>query len=283
MAILTGVIAGLAAMVFWGSSDYFSKFVMQKITLKQMLVWNALIAFLAMLPIGFLFWNTPNPNLSSLLFAIAGGVFNGIALLCFYIALSKENLSLVSALGSAYPAITIILSVFILHEIISLKEGIGIALILIGLFAASISSLKGTLSFSKATPLLITAVIFWGFGFFFYKFSIPGIGWYATALIATIAQLIIFCAFALRKENMRAAIEKKTMPVIISAAILSAAGITAYSFGLSVERVSIVTPISALFPVVAIILGVFLLKEKLLLHQSIGIAAVIIGVVITSI
>jgi transporter family protein len=58
------------------------------------------------------------------------GLINFVGFLTFFAAVEKGKVSTVITLSSLYPVITILLSVVLLHERISRREGIGIVLAL---------------------------------------------------------------------------------------------------------------------------------------------------------
>lgn len=57
----------------------------------------------------------------------AAGAVNFVGFLVFFAAVDKGKVSTVIALSSLYPVVTIILSVLLLHEKITRREGLGIA------------------------------------------------------------------------------------------------------------------------------------------------------------
>jgi transporter family protein len=71
-------------------------------------------------------WSTPGFGWS-----FAGGFFTFIGFLTFFSAVEKGKVSTVVSLSALYPVITIALSVLILHEKISRREGLGIAFALL--------------------------------------------------------------------------------------------------------------------------------------------------------
>jgi uncharacterized membrane protein len=62
--------------------------------------------------------------------SFAAGLVNFVGFLAFFAAVEKGKVSTVIALSSLYPMITILLSVLLLHERVSRREGIGIVLAL---------------------------------------------------------------------------------------------------------------------------------------------------------
>jgi transporter family protein len=59
--------------------------------------------------------------------SVAAGAINFVGFLAFFAAVEKGKVSTVIALSSLYPVVTIILSILLLHERITKREGLGIA------------------------------------------------------------------------------------------------------------------------------------------------------------
>ena len=155
-----GIIFGLASMLSWGFADFLNKVILQKITLKQMLYIGIpmnLLFLILMWPI----FVKDMPGIFDIGFALLTAVIMSTAWTCFMIAMSKEKLSLVTAVGSAYPMITIALGVFILGEKILPKEYLGILLVIIGLIFACIS-FKDKLKITSGLKFAIAAFLIWG-------------------------------------------------------------------------------------------------------------------------
>jgi transporter family protein len=64
----------------------------------------------------------------------AAGFVNFVGFLSFFAAVEKGKVSTVIAMSSLYPVITIVLSILLLHEKISSREGLGIACALLAGF-----------------------------------------------------------------------------------------------------------------------------------------------------
>jgi transporter family protein len=59
--------------------------------------------------------------------SFAAGFINFVGFLAFFAAVQKGKVSTVISLSSLYPVITILISVLVLHEKITKREGLGIA------------------------------------------------------------------------------------------------------------------------------------------------------------
>ena len=229
------------------------------------------------------FWEPISFPTNSIIFAVVTGILNGLGLLFFLSALSKDKLSLVSSIGSAYPVITIILGIIILRETLSTFEAIGIFLVMFGVIAAGFVYAAKKFQLTSSLTILLFSQLLWGFGFFFYKLSLPGLGWYASTLDSTTALAAVMAPYAYIKGDGRAALKNNLLLPIAFSILLAVGGTLVYAYGISIERTAIVTPISAMFPLVAIVLGFIFLKERLQIHQYAGITAVLIGIIILSV
>ncbi len=67
------------------------------------------------------------PTAAGFGWSFAAGFVNFMGFLAFFAAVQKGKVSTVISLSSLYPVVTIVLSVLLLHEKISKREGLGIA------------------------------------------------------------------------------------------------------------------------------------------------------------
>ena len=67
------------------------------------------------------------PTAAGFGWSFAAGFVNFVGFLAFFAAIQKGKVSTVISLSSLYPVITILLSVLLLHEKVTKREGLGIA------------------------------------------------------------------------------------------------------------------------------------------------------------
>jgi drug/metabolite transporter (DMT)-like permease len=93
-------------------------------------------ADVALLVVAALALRPPIPTAPAALGAIAAiGVFDLLANLLFVLAAGRGLLSVVGVLGSLYPAVTVVLARFVLHERLSRTQGAGVMITLAGVVA----------------------------------------------------------------------------------------------------------------------------------------------------
>ena len=124
----------LGALLLWGIWGFLGKMGSRDLTPKQLLTYSVL-GFSLALP--FLLWWAGRELLQvasgrALSIAVLTGLVSAGASLCYYLAISKGDVSRIVAMTSVYPVITCVLSVIFLGEHLSWSEGLGIALCLAG-------------------------------------------------------------------------------------------------------------------------------------------------------
>jgi transporter family protein len=121
----------ILTVVTWGLWGVFSKLASNYAKPRQALLFQTagVLAFSVVVLVVEKFkleWNLPGFSWAAL-----GGFFAFIGFLTFFAALEKGNTSTVVTLSALYPMVTILISIAFLHERLTTRQGIGIALALI--------------------------------------------------------------------------------------------------------------------------------------------------------
>ncbi|MFH0864097.1 MAG: DMT family transporter [Candidatus Gottesmanbacteria bacterium] len=287
MNIQIGIIAGLVCMLSWGTADFFAVIASRKIGHLKTLFWVYSIAVI--LGLIYSLFNPQNLNISinGLIILILVGFLQATALMFFYKGLEIGTVSVVSPIASSYSLIVVLLGLLILKEQLNLTQIISISLIIVGvpLVSINISEIKkiGNKIFKKGTKESFIAMISWGFSYFFLAPVIKENSWFWATIISMIfIILFLFIYGIVFKINFFKDIQNAIFP-IFSDGLCTIVGYLAYSYGVLYSLVSLVTPISTIFPVVTIILAIIFFKEKLFWNQVFGIACIIGGLVLLSI
>jgi transporter family protein len=122
-----------ATVLLWGVWGLLTKVAIEAVGWERTLLYGSLFNFFVI--VLYLFYLRPDPGLGwGLRPAIAAGLASGMAVIFFYTALAKGKVSLVVPLTSLYPAVTVVLAALLLHEKISLTQGVGVLLALVAIF-----------------------------------------------------------------------------------------------------------------------------------------------------
>lgn len=129
--------AAVLALMSFGLWGLFTKLAVVYIDSKSALVFQTLGVFVVGLVTLFLIDFKPETQIKGISFGLLTGVAYGIGCLFYLIAVGKGKVITVVTLTALYPLVTIILSSLLLHEAISFKQCIGIALALIAIYFLS--------------------------------------------------------------------------------------------------------------------------------------------------
>jgi drug/metabolite transporter (DMT)-like permease len=217
-----------------------------------------------------------------ILLAMATGVIGGTGNLTLYQALRMGGeASVVFPLTGMYPLVTLILARLLLKERLNRIQGVGIALALVAIYL--FSAQQGTRAFTGWQDLfspwmaygLLTLLLF-GMSCITQKFTTR----YISDELSTIFFTIGFVPLALviwlvgsPPWNLSA----KDWAVGIAVGLLMAIGTLALFAALRRGKASIVTPLTALYPLITVILAVLFLNEHLDLTKIAAIAVALIA------
>lgn len=123
----------LLAFLFWGLWGFFPKIASNCISSENILIYQTLGCLLVVIFIPFLLKFQIEFNLKGVLFSFLGGVAGTLGSLFFLYAVRMGKLSAVITITALYPVVTILLAVFFLKEVLSLKQIAGIILALISI------------------------------------------------------------------------------------------------------------------------------------------------------
>lgn len=122
------ILPTLGAMGFWGLWGFLPKITTRYLEPRHAIVYEvmgAIVLAIVMLGInGFQLAVEPR----GIAVAVSTGVLGFLGAFCFLTAVSTGPVTLVATLSSLYPVISVILAVSILHESLSVRQGIGIGL-----------------------------------------------------------------------------------------------------------------------------------------------------------
>jgi transporter family protein len=132
------IILSLIAVIMWGIWGFLAKLVMNFIGWKEYVVASGIGSFTVILITYLLFKPGIFVKNFSFYLAFLTGVIGTLPTIFFYLALTFERASIIVPLTSTYPIVTVILSILILKESITLIEGVAIILVLIGMLLLSL-------------------------------------------------------------------------------------------------------------------------------------------------
>lgn len=118
----------IITIVLWGFWGFFPKLATGYIDPKSALFWEAVGSVFVGVVMFFILRFHPETNLRGAFFAGITGIFGLLGALTFFFALSKGKASIIVTLTALYPVFVILLSYFLLHETLNIKQIFGIVL-----------------------------------------------------------------------------------------------------------------------------------------------------------
>ena len=199
----------------------------------------------------------------------------------FYRALQLGPIALVGPIVAAHSALVVILAVVFLDERISQWQVIAVGAIVAGVAMASID--VGALRSGRAAiglGVILAIVVSIAAGF--WQFAIAAfsreIGWFAPVFLTRLFMVgMLVPVVAIRRELPWRGLNRKLAAAIVTVAALETVALLAFTRGSEIGIVSIVAAASTAYPIIPIIGGIVLFKERLSAVQFAGLFIVTLG------
>jgi drug/metabolite transporter (DMT)-like permease len=206
--------------------------------------------------------------------AIAAAALSGAAFVTYYESMKHGKISLVGTIAGAYAPWTVVLAIVFLGESLTLGEGLGVVLVVLAMLIFTYSAGDNG---DKKTELLgialaIASLFFWGTSAAVAKGAIDEIG--DTNFIGLYALVCpsIWIVYWLATERGKFEMPKSNKWILeLSMLFIAGGGVTLY-LAIGNGNVSIVSPVTNLYPILTIAVAKVRLKERLTTRQMIALA-----------
>jgi drug/metabolite transporter (DMT)-like permease len=304
---MTGVLLGLCAAFFWGTSDFCAAAVARKLGALRAILWTQSVGLFAIVLL--LCWQNQWPHATPQVLVIMAAIGCGqaAAVWLFYRAFEIGKLSIVAPITSGFAVVTALLAL-LSGERPSRLALCGALLLIIGvLFVTRQSSVETreeddgestppSLAL-RGVPEAIVAAFAYGAVFWALDFVTPTLGnvWPLAALrvIALIGLGSVFLLGRLKKkipvelpksESLGSALPKSDWRTLVWPVITVAAADTgawlSFNAGTRSDDVAIVTALASLYSAVAIFYGCVFWRERLARAQWLGVGFILMGVLL---
>jgi drug/metabolite transporter (DMT)-like permease len=270
----------LATIFLYGLGQVFAKETRTNVSSSNILLLLGANMFVIWLAYWFIFRESGSYDASTWLQGVAAVALSGVAYVTYYESLKHGKVSVVGTIAGAYAPWTVILALVFLGESLSLGESIGVALVVCSMLIFTYSAGNNG---DKKTELLgiafaIASLFFWGTSAALAKGAIDEIG--NTNFIGLYAVVVpaIWLIYWLATERGKFEMPKSNKWVLeLSLLFLAGGGITLY-LAIANGNVSIVSPITNLYPLVTIAVAKYRLREKLTTRQIIALAILFLSI-----
>lgn len=265
----------LLSSLLWGTADFGGGLVARRLNAVAVVAWSQLAGLvtvtLVVLATGA--WTGPA---DWLVWSVLAGVFGPLGLVAFYTALATGTMGVVSpiaALGAVVPVLVGLLQ----GERPTALQAVGMVVALTGAVLASGPELSGG---AKARAVLLAALA----GLFF-GLALVGIAEGADSdavmtlfgMRVTSGLLAAAAGLALRTTG---GVRWRDAPALVPIGIADAGANLLFGIAATMGLVSIVSVLGALYPVATVLLARYVLRERMLPVQGVGVGVALVGVVV---
>lgn len=285
---MNGIFFALVALFCWAFGDFITQKSIRGIGIWKTIFFGSIFGTVIFLPFA---WNdlhliTDSPRNAILLFVMANiGIFS--ALFSFR-AFKIGKLSIVEPIMGLELPLTVALGVFLWHDKINLVQLGLIAVVFVGIMMAISIKFKEFFKlkayFEKGTFYALLAAIGLALANFFTGVSSNLLSPLSSFWFMHFYFLMVSVVILIHRGDFTEVIDSfKEHPKVITAAmLLNNIGWISFAIATTLIPISIATTISESYIVLAVLLGLFVNKERLKKHQLAGVLIVIMGVMLLS-
>ena len=283
--ILQSFLLGLGAATTFGVADFVAVAVARRIGTMSILVWSHIGGLLVSTPYLLLKADIHTIPVAYWPFFGILAVLILVALTSFYKAVQTSPISLVSPIVSAHLVVVILLSVTFMGERTGTVQLVGISLTLAGVVLASMTVSSPHASrpnLSKGIVLSITAMLGGGLFIFGIGNLSNELGWFLPIYIVRLCTFTVLLPTNLMMQGLswRGLLPSSHVLTAILVGVLQFTGLAAYAMGAQIGPVSVAAASFSVYPVIPVVGGLILFKERLAPRQTVGIASALGGLAI---
>jgi drug/metabolite transporter (DMT)-like permease len=284
------VILGLGAALGWGLADLFAATAGRRIgpwaTVVIAQFVSAVVTGIVMLVV--------RPDLGGLgvvaPWLIPNAAVAGIAYLSLYRALELGPIAVVSPVLAAYAVIPVLLAVAFLGESLSPAQAVAVTLTIVGavLTTTDVRALRaGTHRMPPGLPWAALSAALFGIATYTLGWATGQAGWLPSVWITRTSSgamfAIVASALAVRRGRPFERPISRSLWLVIALGLVDIAGTMAFARGADVGMISIVTAVSATYPLIPVFGSVRLFGERPAPSQYAGVAVVVLGLALLGI
>jgi drug/metabolite transporter (DMT)-like permease len=225
---------------------------------------------------------------------ILAGMIAVLGYLALYRGLETGHVGLVSAISACYGGVIAVLSVVLLHERLTAAAVVGIAATVAGVMLAAIrhetSPPPDALNPATLTPVRAPAVgavfglaaaLGYGIGGFMIGRYSVSLGWLVPVVVArggSMVLLLVLLATPLRGPAVPR--PGRGVAWALAAGLADAAGLVFFTRGDQVGLVAVTAAVSSAYPIIPLVGGLLLFRERLQRQQAGGAVLILAGLVL---
>jgi drug/metabolite transporter (DMT)-like permease len=273
---MIGTTFALIAAASWGTGDFLGGFASRKLNQFQVLLVMA-FSSLILLFVCMIIWREQILTIDNLILAMIAGVSGALGSVSLYKGLSLGDSALVAPVAGVIGAIIPTLVGLWLEGLPSSMKLIGFGLAFIGIWLVTRTKNGNGHSIRLGLGLALLAGIGFG-GFLVIIAQVEGEQIFVPLVFAKLASVAL--AIGLMKSRQLSIPKLLESPIAILSGVFDAGGNIFYLFAAQFTRLDIAALLSSLYPAGTVLLSNLILKEKLSVHQRIGVGTCLAAIML---
>jgi len=280
------LIFSIITIICYGTAQQFSKKGVQVIGVFQTGILYAVAALVIQTSFRIFNPDDVTGDFTDIFIAIFAGATGALGFVFYVFALKSGKVSIVSVITAGYPAFAVLLALILLNEKLSFSKGGAVMLVVIGILLLSMPNREKNASEEKrptSKKWLIwsfLALLLWGIWAIPSKVAMNNMGESDFIFIDGLTMVAVWVPLWLLFERGRLHRDFSKIKYSSTAGILASFGTVSLFLALNNGQVSIVTPLTSVYPLLTILLARIALNERLTPLQYLGIALAISGTIL---
>lgn len=263
----------LGGSLFWGVGDFLGGLATKRLPVVAVLALSQ-AAGLAGIVVWVALGGDSFPGVAEVLPAVGAGVAGIVGLAALYRGLAIGAMGIVAPISAASPVVPLAVDAA-RGTTPGAIQWLGIALVLTGIVALSRESTAGTARFAVGAGLAVVAAL--GFGSFVVAIDLAadeGVPWAVLVARAT-ALVLVLSAALVTTTSLRA--PGRMLPMLLAIGVFDTGANVLVALATTQGAAGIVAVLSALYPIVTIVLARVVLGERLSVARRTGGAVALTG------
>jgi drug/metabolite transporter (DMT)-like permease len=285
------VILGVVVAVLWGSCDLLATLASRRSGAFRTLA----TAQIAELIVCAAAWVAFRPSLAgaagSVPTLLAAGVLTAAAYGALYRGLMLGPVMIVAPVASAYAVGPTVLAVIVLGEHLSVGAAVGATIAIAGVIV--VTAARGNAVATNdadgrsGVGFGIVAMLGFAASAFLVAAFAQRVGWFAAVLLSRVGVVLTLVVvgvslFLMRGQRNRPHPDRRAGTLAVLAGLGNLVGTSVYAYAGERNLIAVATAVSAMFPLVPVLGGFVLFRERIGRLQTAGIAVIIVGMVLLS-
>jgi drug/metabolite transporter (DMT)-like permease len=280
-----GFVLGTLSAIAWGSTDLFVTYVSRRIGFFRTLLLSQFLGVCMLGVIAIAIGDFPAASVGQLLALVAIAPLAVLAYGGFYRALELGPIAIVSPIVSANGVVVVVLALVVLSESLNAIQAVGCVLVLGSIVLAALGPRAVIEEAGAGSGVRLAIVAALAFGAYLFGMAVLSeeLGWLLPILVMrAVAVAVLPTVEMVRRTPHAGRMGERAVLACLAAGLLDASEYLAFNRGAEIGEVALTGAAASAYPVIPIVWGLVALRERVALHQLLGVAGVIAGMVVLS-